>query len=89
MTPDFRNPSEPIGFSWAETQEMRAAAKAIHALGPRVLYELFLEFGRDHAPVGRAALLARIRAYSQIDPEILKAVGGDEFPATPAAREVR
>ena len=89
IQPDFRNPSEPVGFNWTETQDVRAAAIALHELGPRVLYELLLDMGRDQTKVGRAAMLARIRAYSRINRETLVALGADQFPATPTLREVK
>ena|ERR1700676_734402 len=48
---------------------------------PRLVAELLAEIGRHHgieADVGR-----RVERYAAIDPGILRAVGGDRFPAAP------
>src|SRR4051812_42682747 len=54
----------------------------IHRLGARAVAELLDEIGR-HNPEIVADLDRRIAAYAAIDAEILGAVGGDRFPASP------
>jgi hypothetical protein len=56
-------------------------ARRIHALGPRVLYELFAELDRYH-DLG-ADLDRRLEHYAALDPDLLAAVGGDRFPPPP------
>jgi hypothetical protein len=53
----------------------------IHALGPRVTFELLDEIARHHH-IG-ADLDHRLQLYCGIEPEILAAVGGDKFAAVP------
>ena len=53
----------------------------IHRLGARVLFELVDELGRVHG-LGDD-LDRRLERYAGVDPEVLRAVGGDRFPAPP------
>ena len=49
-----------------------------HALGPRVFAELLAEIA---TATGQPAVVAdRVQAYAQLDPEFVRAVGGDKFP---------
>ena len=50
-------------------------ARKIHALGPRVLFELFAE----HLAKG-GDLVERIERYAALDADALAATGGDRFP---------
>jgi hypothetical protein len=59
--------------------------EAIHELGPRVLHELLDELDRHHR-LGQD-LDRRLERFAVIDLAILRAVGGDRFPARPL-REV-
>ena len=53
----------------------------VHALGPRPLAELLSEIA---AATGEPGLIAdRLQAYAQLDPETVRAVGGDRFPPMP------
>ena len=52
--------------------------RQVHALGPRPMAELFAEIA---TATGEPALIAdRLQAYAGLDPEIVRAVGGDRFP---------
>ena len=52
--------------------------KHLHRLGPRPLAELLAEIA---TATGEPGLIAdRLQAYAGLDPEILRAVGGDRFP---------
>ena len=50
----------------------------IHTLGPRVVFELIDELDRHHS-LGED-LDRRLARYAALDPEVLRAVGGDRFP---------
>jgi hypothetical protein len=53
----------------------------VHRLGPRVLFELVDELDRVHGlgdDVDR-----RLERYARLDPRLLRALGGDRFPASP------
>jgi len=50
----------------------------VHSLGPRPLAELLAEIA---AATGQPDMIAdRLQAYARLDPEIVRAVGGDRFP---------
>ena len=50
----------------------------VHALGPRVVGELLAEIA---TATGDPGLIAdRVEAYAALDPAVLRAVGGDQFP---------
>jgi hypothetical protein len=51
----------------------------IHALGPRVLFELISEIERR----GLGDLDERLERYAALDPELLALLGGDRFAAPP------
>jgi hypothetical protein len=56
-------------------------AQQVHRLGARVLFELLAELGRHHGiedDIGR-----RLERYAELDPEVLRALGGDRFPPAP------
>jgi hypothetical protein len=46
----------------------------LHALGARSLYELFREVATG------ADLFVRLEIYAQLDPDIVRALGGDVLP---------
>lgn len=58
-----------------DATRLRHLARRLHALGPRALFELLREL------VAGAEPIARLEAYSRIDPAILAALGGDVLPA--------
>ncbi len=50
----------------------------VHNLGPRPLAELLAKIA---TATGRPDIVAdRLQAYARLDPDILRAVGGDIFP---------
>ena len=59
-----------------------ARVTALHRLGPRALAELLAEFGCEH--LIRSAIETKLRRYiERLTPGLLRAVGGDRFPASP------
>ncbi len=52
-------------------------AEQLHRLGPRAIYELFVELRSD--PTGD--LVGRLERYAAIDPAHLYVTGGDRFPS--------
>ncbi len=55
--------------------------KRIHALGPRPLAELLTEIA---TATGEPGLIAdRLQAYAGLEPELVRALGGDRFPPMP------
>ncbi len=48
---------------------------------PRLVAELLAEIGRRHAI--EDGIAARLQRYAGLDPEVLRAVGGDRFPPAP------
>jgi hypothetical protein len=59
----------------------RAVAR-VHALGPRVPVELIDEIIRHH-PDLEEEIDRRIDKYRDLDPEFLRLLGADKFPAGP------
>jgi hypothetical protein len=55
--------------------------EAVHRLGARALAELLDEIARYHGIA--ADIDRRLAAFSMLDPEILRAIGGDRFAAAP------
>ncbi len=54
-----------------DSPHFRRQVHRIHRLGERVLGELLIEVGADGAVVDR---------YAALDPDVLAALGGDQFP---------
>ncbi len=53
----------------------------LHRLGPRPIAELLIEIARC---TGQSSFIAdRLQAYAELEPEIVRAVGGDRFSAMP------
>ena len=62
-------------------EELQRDVEKLHALGPRPTAELLAEIG---AALGiRSSIESRLASYAGLDPEILRAVGGDRFPPCP------
>ncbi len=58
----------------------------LHRLGPRPQYELLREIERRY---GCARFIRdRVKAYGELDPGLVQALGGDRFPEAPV-HEVR
>lgn len=58
----------------------------LHALGPRVLYEALCEFGADR--LCRFEIEELVARYAALDPERVRIVGADRWPALPPLRAV-
>jgi hypothetical protein len=56
--------------------------EAIHPLGARVEFEFIDELVRHHPEIADD-LDERLAQYAALNPDILVALGGDRFPATP------
>ena len=66
---------------FATEQRLERMVERVHALGPRPLAELLAEIA---TATGEPGLIAdRVEAYARLDPEIVRALGGDRFPAMP------
>ena len=59
----------------------------LHSLDPRVLYELLVEVSAVTGAM--TAIDQTVARYAGLDPELLRAVGADQFPPCPALRIVR
>jgi hypothetical protein len=62
-------------------------AERLHGLGARVIFEFLDEIAREHDIGGD--IDARLSRYTQLNADILAAVGGDRFPASPIREVVR
>jgi hypothetical protein len=56
--------------------------EALHALGPRVVFEFIDELTRHHR-LPAEDLDRRLKRYAGLAPAVLRAVGGDRFPPRP------
>ncbi len=61
-------------------------AERLHRLGPRAVGELLIEIGEQRSC--RTFIDQRLDAYSRLDPELIRKLGGNEFPR-PALHQVR
>ena len=67
-----------------DSPRLERMIERVHALGPRPLGEMLAEIA---IATGQPNLIAdRLQAYAGLDPEIVRAVGGDRFP--PSVLEV-
>ncbi len=55
----------------------RREVKRLHRLGPRVLAELLAELAAERGI--RVLVERKIDKYAELEPEVLKAAGGDDF----------
>ena len=79
----------PVGSPAAEVVadiQFRQHVERLHALGPRVIGEMLAEIGTERSIMPTVA--EKLRRYSNIDPEALRALGGDNF-GPPPLHEVR
>ena len=53
----------------------------LHRLGPRAVYELLREIGQ--AGACPTFIKSRVSRYAELEPEIVRAVGGDQMPPVP------
>ena len=67
---------EPVAGPRFERQ-----VKHLHNLGPRAVAEFLSEIATT---TGQSRFIAaRLQVYAKLDPEIVRAVGGDRFPPMP------
>jgi hypothetical protein len=60
----------------------RRDVQTLHRLGPRAVYELLVELGRDR--LIRAVIETKVKRYAdRLSPELLRVIGGDRFPGGP------
>jgi|HubBroStandDraft_4_1064222.scaffolds.fasta_scaffold1020535_2 hypothetical protein len=59
----------------------RRQVQAVYCLGSRAVGELIDEIGRHHGIT--ADIDRRLARYAAIDPEMLRAVGGNRWPIAP------
>jgi hypothetical protein len=58
------------------------AVERLHRLGARAVFELLDELARHHPGIA-ADIDARLARFAQLDPALLRALGGDRFAASP------
>ncbi len=86
--PHNKNPSI-VGSAAAEIvadMQFRQTVERVHALGARPLTEMLAEFAVKHSIM--PALHETLERYASIDPQALRALGGDKFSPAPL-HEVR
>ena len=86
MTAPTIDRSKSTGAVAAETVvrlRFNRRVERVHRLGPRPVGELLLELIKLVAPERRAYAHARVARYSALDPDVVRAVGGDQFAPTP------
>lgn len=78
----------PSKFSHSDIYDLRFERDAgrLHALGPRVLAEFLAELGADTFRM--TDIERRLERYAGLDPDAVRAAGGDRFPARPSLRVV-
>ncbi len=79
-------PGGPIAAEIVADLAFQRDIERLHRLGPRPQYELLREIEQRY---GCARFIReRVKAYGELDPELLQALGGDRFPEAPV-HEVR
>lgn len=90
---DFDNGNAPVSTrpsldlqASRENRRLRrqCAVERVHRLGARVVYELLDEIDRYH-DLGDD-LDCRLDRYAALNPDVLRALGGDRLPAPPIHR---
>ena len=64
-----------------QERRFRRDVERLHDLGVRATFEILAEVGR--ARMCRTYIEELTARYAQLDPAIVRAVGGDRFPAPP------
>jgi hypothetical protein len=82
-TPSWRRLGELTAEAVADIRLRRDVAR-LHRLGARPLYELLVELGAKH--MIRAAIEERVARYADLDPTLLRELGGNIFAASPLRR---
>ena len=83
--PGYPSPSE-IAAGPTTTQPLAGPrfehqVEHLHHLGPRVIGELLAEIA--HATGEETFIANRLEVYAELDPEVVRFVGGDRFPPMP------
>jgi hypothetical protein len=60
---------------------LQRGVERLHRLGARPLYELFIELGKEL--LIRSEIAAKVMRYAQLDPDIVRSIGADQFPSRP------
>ena len=87
--PPHRKNSSVVGSAAAEIVsdlQYRQTVERVHSLGSRVLAELLAELGIERKIM--PGIREKLERYANIDPQALRALGGDKFSPAPL-REVR
>ncbi len=81
VLPAAGEPGYPSPGEIATGPRFERMVDRVHSLGPRPLAELLAEIA---IVTGEPDLIAdRLQAYAGLDPEIVRALGADHFPAMP------
>ena len=76
--PDFP-PDAPPPF--VLDRRLQRDIEKVHRLGPRAIYHLLDEIGCRHSC--RTFIEERASRYAKLDPDIVRELGGDQFPPVP------
>lgn len=76
--PGQRLPLEAARARAAEQQRRVHLARAVYRLGERPIVELVLQLATDEP-----TCIAAIERFASLEPETLRALGGDRFPPPP------
>ena len=79
------HPIGPIAADVVADLQYRHQIERLHRLGPRVIGEILAHLGAKHTI--RTSIEQTIEHFTELDSEVLKAAGGDEFWPAPV-REV-
>ena len=78
--PPYCQSFRSVGSAAAEVVadlQFRQQVARVHALGARVTAELLAEIGTERSIM--SIINAKLRTYASIDPQALRALGGDKF----------
>ncbi len=83
VAPDI-NQVQPLGEvveDLVDDLRFHRLVEKLHRLGPRAVGELLAEIGEQLSC--RTFIDQRLEAYGQFDPELIRKLGGNEFPRPP------
>ena len=66
---------------WIQDRRLMRDVERLHGLGPRAVFEILSEVGRTR--LCRTYIENVVARYAKIDPEAVRIVDGDRFPAPP------
>jgi hypothetical protein len=73
---ELKGEAQPAPYGQLERLALR-----LHQLGPRALHEYLLELGKKHGL--QSEIRAQLERYAEIDPDVLRALGGDRSAPVP------